>query len=186
MSHHNSASWRGFALGAMGGIAGLLAMRVYWASIKRVTGFDPRKTGHDMEGDTPHQLDDISLIGQHHKKDESSTAAIGRIAYETIMGRTPDQQTRSALSYGVHWLISLSIAGLYGALRHEESTPDLLGGALLGTGLWALGDEGLMPLLGLTDGPTAYSLDLHAHGLGAHLAYGLATSSTTQLLDDLL
>jgi hypothetical protein len=56
------------------------------------------------------------------------------------------------------------------------------GGLAVGVGLWLLGDELVMPLLGLTGGPTAYPAAVHVHGFGAHLAYGLATSAATQAL----
>ena len=80
----------------------------------------------------------------------------------------------------------MSMSGGYGALQGPTSVPDIQGGLALGIGLWFFGDELAMPLLGLADGPTAYPPALHAHGLGAHLAYGLATSATTQLLHRLL
>jgi hypothetical protein len=52
--------------------------------------------------------------------------------------------------------------------------------------LGALGDELMMPLLGLADGPTAYPVELHAYGLGAHIVYGLAMAATAQVLDKVI
>ncbi len=60
--------------------------------------------------------------------------------------------------------------------------PDKTGGVVLGATLWGLGDELAMPLLGLTEGPTAYPRELHAHSLGAHLAYGTGCALGTQML----
>jgi hypothetical protein len=90
--------WRGFVLGALGGIAGVVAMHYYWKAAASLAGGDPRKK--EKGNDQPGPLD----------------------------------------------------------------------------------DELAMPLLGLTDGPTAYPAELHAHGLAAHLAYGAATALATQLL----
>ena len=140
--------------------------------------------------ETPYELkelDDISLVGQQHKEGESSTAAMGRIAYRTITGKEPRaQETRTVLSYLVHWLISMGSSGMYGALRGSTDSADMQGGILLGTILWLFGDEFLMPVLGLTDGPTAYPSELHAYSWGAHMAYGIASSMATQLLEKLL
>jgi hypothetical protein len=48
--------------------------------------------------------------------------------------------------------------------------------------MWIFGDELVGPLLGIQSGPTAVLARQHANRFGAHLAYGLGTSVTTQLL----
>lgn len=174
--------WKGLVLGMLGGIGGVLAMRLYWQQVQRLTGRDPRSDYDESEVPDTQALDSVSLIGPHHREGESSTAALGRIAYQQVTGRDPGQETKTALSYIIHWTISMLAGGAYGAWRTKSVTVDIAGGAALGTALWLFGDELLMPLVGLTDGPTAYPLELHAHGWGAHLAYGLASASTTQLL----
>ncbi len=175
--------WKGFVLGALGGVAGIFAMRYYWKAVTEITGEDPRKSAEAPEGE--HTLDDVSLIGKHHEKGESSTAALGRIAYHALTGKDPSPETKTALSYIIHWVISAWTGGVYGALRGPAGWPDLLGGMALAVGLWGMGDEVFMPLTGLTKGPTAYPAKLHAHALGAHVAYGLATAAATQTLQKL-
>ncbi len=180
MNHHEPNRWKGFVLGAVGGAVGVVAMRYYWKIAAAIAGGDPRKQSGDPQ---PQALDSISLIGQHHEEGESSTAALGRIAYQTIMGKAPEsQETRTTLSYLVHWLLSMFMGGVYGALRGPASVPDVQGGLILGIGLWLFGDELAFPMMGLTKGPTAYPFAVHAHGFGAHIPYGLVTSATTQAL----
>ena len=184
MRHRHPNRWKGFVLGAVGGIAGVLAMRSYWKAVAVLVGDDPRKQSDKGPPDT---LDSISLIGQHHEAGESTTAAIGRIAYQTIAGKPPEsQETRTLLSELVHWLLSMGMGGVYGAIRGRAAMPDVLGGLALGVGLWFFGDELVMPLLGVAKGPTAYAPALHAYALGAHIPYGLATSATTQLLQQIV
>jgi hypothetical protein len=183
MTHHQPNRWKGFVLGALGGVAGVLAMQYYWQVVSALAGEDPRKVSTKSDAAEPQALDSISLIGQHHEAGESSTAAVGRIAYRLITGQEPQsEETKTALSYLVHWGISMAMSGVYGAVRGPVGAPDIRGGLALGNGLWFCGDELAMPLLGLTDGPTAYPPALHAHAWGAHLAYGLASSAVTQLL----
>ncbi|HEX8110896.1 MAG TPA: hypothetical protein VF516_24355, partial [Kofleriaceae bacterium] len=55
-------------------------------------------------------------------------------------------------------------------------------GAALGVGLWVVGDELAVPLLGLADKPTAYHPSQHAQGLVEHLAYGVAAATTARAL----
>ena len=173
--------WKGLVLGSFAGLAGAMAMSYYWKTVIDTIGYDPRKKseGHDE----PQPLDDISLVGKNHEPGESSTAAMGRVIYTQFKGQPPQyEETKTALSYIVHWLISMISSGLYGAMRGEASFLDVSGGLGLATGLWLFGDEMANPLLGFTDGPTAYPAELHAYSYGAHIAYGLASAAATQLL----
>ncbi len=176
--------WKGLALGVAGGVAGLTAMRYYWQAATAVRG------GKDPRGETsdtgPHKLDDISLVGEHHKEGESSTASIGRILDKAVTGEDPGKEAKTVLSYGVHWGYGLTMAGLYGTLRGGAGIPDPLGGLAFGTALWLLGSEIALPLLGLSAGPTTIPKSGHMWALGAHFAYGLTTAATTQILYKLL
>ncbi len=135
-----------------------------------------------------HALDDISLVGEHHKEDESSTMAVGRILDKTLTGKEPrSKETKTTLSNEVHWAYGMTVGGIYGALRGGAAgIPDIPGGLAYGTGLWLFGSEVALPLLGLSPGPTTSSPASHAYGLGAHFAYGLATAATKQMLYRLL
>ncbi len=176
--------WKGLALGVVGGVAGVLAMQYYWQAVTALTGQDPRKATTDAG---PHALDNLSLVGQQHEADESSTAAVGRLLNAAATGKEePKKETKATLSTLVHWGYSLTVAGLYGAVRGGTGVPDAGGGLVYGTGLWLFGSELAVPLLGLADGPTTQPLASHAHGLGAHVVYGLATAATTQVLYRLL
>ncbi|MDP9314666.1 MAG: DUF1440 domain-containing protein [Chloroflexota bacterium] len=181
MSQHEPNRWKGFVLGAIGGAVGVVSMRYYWKAVQAITGSDPRTESHGTP-DTD-ALDSISLIGTHHRESESSTAAVGRIAYQAIMGKEPEsQETKTMLSYLVHWILSMFMGGLYGAVRGEAGVPDVPGGLVLGIGLWLFGDELAFPLLGVARGPTAVPPVLHVHALGTHVPYGVVTAATTQFL----
>src|SRR5688572_22757144 len=94
--------WKGFVLGALGGIAGIVAMGSYWKLASSWSGADPRK---EDANPAPKVLDSISLIGRHYREGESSTAAIGRILFKTSTGKEPAaEETKETLSHVVHWL----------------------------------------------------------------------------------
>lgn len=182
MAAEDGNRWKGLVLGFLAGIAGILAMRVYWQQVRKLTGRDPRKDYDESDVPETDAMDAISLVGQQHKKGESTTAAMGRIVYEQFTGEEPGEETKSALSYLLHWLIGMSGSGVYGAARTKSSLLDLQGGMALANGLWLFGDQLTGPLLGLTEGPTAYPPQMHMHAWGAHVAYGLASAFVTQLL----
>ncbi len=73
-------------------------------------------------------------------------------------------------------IISWTYGTLWGAgyalLSRRFRAIPFLGGVLLGTGLWAIGDEILVPALRLAPGPKKFPVTTHAKALGCHLAYG--------------
>jgi uncharacterized membrane protein YagU involved in acid resistance len=171
--------WKGAALGIIGGAAGALAMSAYWQLATQIEGKDPRKTDVNPPPDT---FDNISLLGNNHQPGESSTAALGRTVYTTLTGAQPSDALKNRLSYLFHWLFSTGFGAVYGYLRKPTGAPDIVGGAVLGTSVFLLGDELAMPAMGFADGPTSYPLNLHLHSWGAHLAYGIASAAVTQVL----
>lgn len=172
--------WKGYVVGLIGGAVGTLAMGGYWRALQSVLGSDPRSA---TRAGGPHALSDISLIGIHHTDDESSTAAMGRIAYTALAGKPPAAgETTATLSYVVHYGYGTAQGGLFGALSSGQGDRALAEGAAYGTGMWLVGDELGISLLGLADGPGTYPLSQHVARWGAHLVYGLTVAATTSLL----
>lgn len=169
------------ACGAIGGVAGLVAMRLYWKGASAVMGEDPRMLTNEGP---PHELDTMSATGgMHTQEGESSTAAVGRIGKEEVTGRPPQsEEEKTRLSYGVHWSYGIAAAKTYAIARGRQDGLDATGGLAFGTLLWTLGDELMVPLLGLSKGPTAYPIAQHAHRFGAHMAFGLTVAAAAQAL----
>ncbi|MGY2894227.1 hypothetical protein [Deinococcus sp. UYEF24] len=175
--------YRGAVLGLLGGVAGTLAMGQYWVRVSPLltpdSGSSDDSGGGDSNGKEEQPKPDVNVIspfGQQHEPGESSTAAMGRIAYQAINHRTPGKQTRAALSEGVHWGFGILSGAVFGALsaRHSGLSANPLTGAAFGVLLWASNDEGVVPLLGLQDGPAASPVSGHLNRLGAHVFYGAA------------
>lgn len=190
MTHDRSGNrWKGFIIGALGSMAGLVAMRWYWQYVAPTLKEKVDLGGTDVYPENM-DLDDISQVERHPDPEESPTAVLGSMAYERVTGSEPEtEETRTALSNLTHWGYGILQGGLYGAARAANGTNkglDLGGGAAHAFGLWLLGDETAVPLLGLQEGPTAVSPVGHLNRLGAHLVYGLATAATTQILRRIL
>lgn len=177
----------GFLRGALGSLAGLAAMGLFFRAAGAIGGngqSEEQGDGQDGQDFIERQeaLDDISVVGQQAEEDESATEAVGRIAFHEATGHDPDEETRQRLGQAVHWGYGILLGSLYGAMREDAEGPDLLGGLGYGTAAWVIGDELMVPLLGLSEGPTAHGWTDHAKALGAHLVYGAATSSATHAL----
>jgi len=171
------------AYGLLGGAAGLVAMEL----VKRATAPLVKRRAPRPAGEPSSARSSISVIGAHHGPEESATDALGRIVYQTVTGRTPSPDTQRQLSWAVHIGYGLAVASLYGVIgggRSHGVARAVLGGALFGAGLWLLGDELAVPLLGLSDRPTSYPVTSHLQSLAQHLGFGVATAATTGVLLD--
>jgi hypothetical protein len=172
--------------GAIAGLLGGLAMELYWRFATTLIGKDPRSA--EKTEPTPENLrslDSISLVGKQYQEGESSQAAVGRLVYETFTGEAPSAETKSLLEKAVIFGFSVGMSAAYSAVRDPGDNPDVVGGALLGTGAWLGGDELGMPLAGFAEGPTSYPLSLHLHSWAAHVAYGVVAALISQALDQL-
>lgn len=171
----------GLALGLLGGAAGLAAMQL----VQRLTRPLVRKRA-PQPTDVFKTERSMSLIGMHHREDESATDALGRIGYEKLAHREPSAKTKSLLSWAVHLGFGLATAGAFGALRAARRRHALRDGAIFGAALWLLVDELAIPLLGLADKPTQYHPTRHLQSLASHLGYGLATAGVAKAAGDVI
>jgi len=173
--------WKGLLLGLVGGAVGTLAMNFYFKAMAPFVDMDA--TVDDQNGSQSHALDSIAVLGQHYQEGEGSTAAVGRVAYQTIAGASPKtEETRTMLSELVHWGFGMQMGALYGAIRGPTDMPDIVGGLGFGVSVWFLASELAVPVLGFAPGPTKFPLAHHANEFGAHIVYGLTTAATTQVL----
>lgn len=193
--------WKSGVLGVLGGALGVMAMDYYFknaapavSKVVQKQKVKLRQTANGAEdSDEQRQQEksalpkDISIIGHQARGDESSTAALGRIIYTQITGQEPQsEETKQLLSYLVHWAYGMAQGGLYGALQADAEFPDMDGGAAYALGLELIGDELIVPLLGLQEGPGAVSAEQWANRVGAHLTYGITTAAATQALRRIL
>lgn len=175
--------WKGFFVGMLGGLFGLLAMRFYWHQVApRITQAAEKRdllTGTDIQSDA---FDDVSIYGQQYQNDEPASMALGRKIYRLFTGREPrSKESRQLLSDLIHWEYGLLKGAIYGAMQGKMQGLDLKNGLLYGVALWLYFDEAITPLIGLQPGPTASKPIDHVNRLGANLFYGGATAITTQI-----
>jgi hypothetical protein len=171
----------------LGGVAGVLAMQLYWRAVTAIRGRDPREVRDDESHDWgPRELDSVSVAGSQRKNGESPAGAAVRRLYQAIAGQEPEPDTKSALSSGLRWLSSALLSGAYGAIKGRRQASDVSSGLRMGLGMWALGDETLLPVAGLRKGPTTNPPRFHAYTLGAYLTYGVASGLASKAASEIL
>jgi putative membrane protein len=112
---------------------------------------------------------------QESNKEEQDDTTV-RTASAISEGLFDHKLTESEKKIGgtaVHYSLGTGVGGLYGAVA--EVAPEITAGAGLpfGAAFWLVVDEGAVPLLGLSKGPTKYPLSTHAYALTSHFVYGL-------------
>lgn len=183
LSSDPSFDWRSLVSGFVGGAAGTVAMGYYWKIVSRLSDNDPREEVREE----PEALDNVSMSGLEPDEEQSSNTALAEALYKSATLREPSDSTLQRLSEAIHWGYGTLAGGLYGAIRARNGhLADPVGGGVWGSGMWLLGSEVAVPLLGLSAGPTRYAARGHLHGLGAHLVYGLTTALVAQQTRQLL
>jgi hypothetical protein len=134
-----------------------------------------------------------SYMYEHEDRDArwaEDEARGGRTPYEAAAekaaaaaGTTLVHRQRQELGSAIHWALGIGAGAAYAVLRRRVQFLGSAAGTAFGTGFWAFLDEGLVPALGLTPGPTAFPWQTHARGFVGHLTFGTVTDGTLRLLD---
>lgn len=100
-----------------------------------------------------------------------------------LAGASLDDARREQAGAAIHWALGIGAGAAYAVLRRRFNSLGRTAGLGFGTAFWALLDEGLVPVLGLTPGPRALPWQTHARGLAGHVTFGTVTDGTLRLLD---
>jgi hypothetical protein len=121
---------------------------------------------------------------------KEDAARRGRSAYEaaaekaaSAAGTSLAPTQRQELGSAIHCALGIGAGAAYALFRRRVQILGGAAGTAFGTAFWAFLDEGLVPALGLTPGPTAFPWQAHARGLVGHLTFGTVTDGTLRLLD---
>ena len=105
-------------------------------------------------------------------QDDTTVRAASAVS-EGLFDHKLTQSEKKIAGPAVHYILGTGVGGLYGAAA--EIAPKVTAGTGLpfGAVFWLVVDEGAVPLLGLSKGPTAYPLSTHVYALSSHFVYGL-------------
>ena len=117
---------------------------------------------------------------------EPSTVKAARGLSLGVLGLPLPEEDKEAAGQAVHYATGAVLGAAYGALAVVEPRVASGGGSAYGAAAWAVGDEGLVPLLGLSGPPTEAPASSHAYALASHLVFGAALEGSRRLLLSLL
>lgn len=158
-----NAELKGAVAGAIGGLAGTLAMN-----------YAQRLWTLAADGAPPH-----SAAGKHDARDwqerderqNSNEIAAQKVAVATV-DRCLTERELSVIAPIIHFSFGALVGALHGASAATRTGP-AASGVGLGASLWLAADEIAMPLLGLSGSTLRRPLEMHLQSFVAHLVYGV-------------
>src|SRR5687768_11485481 len=168
---------KGTIAGLVGGLVASWTMNQFQAAWSKATeGFEKPHGAQSMqpsEGSSPGQPPD-----QNKEDQDDATVKAAKAISEGVFGHKLKKSEKKPAGAAVHYAFGTATGGLYGAAA--ELAPEVTSGLGLpfGVAFWLVADEGAVPLLGLSKGPTEYPVSTHAYALASHLVYGLTAEVT--------
>src|SRR5579884_368514 len=157
-TQRRSGIWKSVAAGAFGGLAGGIAMSGYQALVnaaaKAIAG--------------------RPALNQDEEATAGAAKAISRVAFQHELTKEETNRAVPALQCSV----GLAFGALYGLLADRAPQCTAGKGTAYGAAIWLAGDEFVVPVFGLAEGPAQASVPAHLNELGSHLIYGLVTDLT--------
>ena len=173
--------WKGFAAGLIGGLVASWTMNRFqdvWSTVAKSVetwqGNQFHKTSgeHAESGDETFGTQGMEFGSKPEVPDDTTVKAASAVS-EGVFGHKLTQSEKKIAGTAVHYLLGTGVGGLYGAAAEIAPNVTTMGGLRFGAVFWLVVDEGAVPLLGLSEGPMAYPLSIHAYALSSHFVYGL-------------
>lgn len=173
--------WKGFAAGLIGGLVASWTMNRFQDVWTKVTnGIESRSENqvHNGSGEYAGDVEktsgtqELEFASEPEVPDDTTIKAASAIS-ERIFDHKLTPGEKKIAGTAVHYLLGTGVGGLYGAAAEIAPNVTTGGGLPFGAVFWLVVDEGAVPLLGLSEGPTNYPLSVHGYALSSHFVYGL-------------
>jgi putative membrane protein len=171
--------WKGLAAGLIGGLVASWTMNRFqdvWSTVAKgveageSNQFQRVSDEHDKGGDEMSGTQELEFSSQSEVPDDTTVKAASAVS-EGVFGHKLTQSEKKIAGTAVHYLLGTGVGGLYGAAAEIAPNVTAAAGLPFGAAFWLVVDEGAVPLLGLSEGPMAYPLSVHAYALSSHFVY---------------
>lgn len=160
--------WRGIAGGLIGGLVGTWVM-----SELRTALLPPGKPA-----DWSKRERELRAKGAGP---DDATKQVANRAAKAVLGRNLSKQEKDTAGPLVHYATGTAASLLYSVVAEFAPAVDKTYGLALGVGMW-LGDETIVPALGLTVPPQRMPVSSHLYDLASHITYGLVADVVRRLV----
>ena len=176
---------KGAVAGLVGGLVASWTMNQFQAAWTiAAAGFEKPHGAQSMQPSEGSQAAGSSA--QQSEDQDDATVKAAKAVSEGVFGHELKESEKRPAGAVVHYAFGSATGGLYGAAA--EVAPEVTTGLGLpfGVAFWMVADEAVVPLLGLSKGPTEYPVSTHVYALASHLVYGLTTEVTRRAVRNIL
>ncbi len=175
--HSEPNVWKGALAGLVAGLVASWVMDRFqdcWLVLSPENGSTKKENSseHALSNLKAEQSLDKIADGDDENEDDATVKAASALS-EIIFDHRLTPGEKKIAGPAVHYAVGATSGIVYGVTA--ELLPEVTAGAglLYGGAFWLVVDEGLVPLLGLSKEPGAYSLSTHIYALASHLVFGV-------------
>jgi putative membrane protein len=175
---------KGFAVGALAGLAGTWMMTNFqtaWSRIEEAES-DPEKGDQGTPESESKKKPNRKAQSQNRKSEEPATVKTAEAIGERVLHRELRDTEKEVAGNLVHFAFGTLTGAVYGAAAEKMPRASALDGAAFGTAVWLGADNLAVPALKLSKWPSQVPLSKNAYGFLAHIVYGVSTEITRRIL----
>jgi putative membrane protein len=179
--HRQAEALKGIAAGALAGLVGGLVMNQFqylWSKFAADES-DSKKAQPPPQNASPQPPEDEQ---QSQEEEEPATVKAAAALARQVFHHQLTKDERHIADPVVHYTFSATTGMVYGALAEVTPVATIGFGMPFGAAVWAIADEMMVLLFGLSKPPTEYPLSKHLYALASHLVYGATTEATRRLV----
>lgn len=156
------------AAGAVGGVAGALAMNGFQSLWSTASASLAEQEGHKPQ--------------QQESQDDDATEKTADAISQVTSGHKLTKAEKEKAGPAVHFGIGTLIGAVYGVAAETLPISRVGRGTIYGAAVWFFADEIAVPAFGLSGSPTKTPLSTHLNALASHVVYGFVTDVVRRTL----
>lgn len=167
---------KGLAAGVAGGIAASWVMNQFQSTWSKLTeGVERPHGAQSLQQGSPHHgiARELDERGSNQEDDNAAVRA-GTAVAEFVFDTKLTRKEKEFAGAVAHYAMGATSGAIYGVTAELTPAATAAIGLPFGAAVWAVADETVVPVLGLSKSPTEYPLSIHAYAFTSHLVFGLA------------
>jgi putative membrane protein len=172
--NHARSPMRDAAIGFVAGLAASFAMDMFALLVR--AGNHGREAAGAAPGADRNGRGAQPPQAKGNAADDAAVRS-GSAVYQAVTGHSPPREMKPWLGSAAHYLFGASAGAVYGVLAPRSASIRGGFGTVYGSMVWAIGDEGIVPALGLSRGPRQLPTGVQLYSLAGHWVYGATLES---------
>jgi hypothetical protein len=164
---------KGLAAGMIGGLVASWLMEEFQTAWMKAS--DALQQAEGNGANTASSSLETAQSPSDADEQEPATIKAAEAISRKFFGRKLEADEKQIAGNVVHYAVGSTSGAVYGAAAEFAPNVTLGAGIPFGTAVFLAVDEGAVPLLNLSKGPTAYPLSTHIYALASHFVYGITT-----------